>query len=147
MSTPSTAVPVPPGNAAAVLRPAINDDNAYFWAGVSAGELRIQRCASCGALRHPSSPACAVCRSLTWDYVVSSGAGRVHSTARVHHPLLPPFGEPYWIAVIDLPEGVRMAAQLGGYGACGPPIGEPVRAQFVVVADDLTLPVFVPDTR
>ncbi len=33
-------------------RPAVTHDNAFFWEGVERGELRIQRCASCGRLRH-----------------------------------------------------------------------------------------------
>ncbi len=39
-------------------RPAITHDNAFFWEGVAAGELRIQRCQPCGRLRHPPGPMC-----------------------------------------------------------------------------------------
>jgi acyl dehydratase len=51
--------PGPPGPAVAaaeVLRPAVSRDTAFFWAGTAVGELRIQRCGGCGALRHPPGP-------------------------------------------------------------------------------------------
>ncbi len=46
-----------PGEAGpAVLRPPLSPDTEFFWAGTRAGELRIQRCGRCGALRHPPGP-------------------------------------------------------------------------------------------
>jgi uncharacterized protein len=33
-------------------------DSAFFWEGVEQDELRIQRCSSCGKLRHPPRPMC-----------------------------------------------------------------------------------------
>src|ERR1022692_4075708 len=41
-----------------VMRPAISPDTAFFWDGAALGELRIQRCGDCGALRHPPGPLC-----------------------------------------------------------------------------------------
>src|SRR4051794_32299277 len=37
-------------------RPPRNQDNAFFWEGVDRHELLIQRCTSCGKLRHPPRP-------------------------------------------------------------------------------------------
>ena len=37
-------------------RPAITQDNAFFFEGARAHRLLIQRCASCGTLRHPPRP-------------------------------------------------------------------------------------------
>jgi hypothetical protein len=39
-------------------RPAITPDSAFWWEGVRANELLIQRCVGCGRLRHPPGPAC-----------------------------------------------------------------------------------------
>ncbi|HVM40349.1 MAG TPA: MaoC family dehydratase N-terminal domain-containing protein, partial [Acidimicrobiia bacterium] len=60
-------------------RPSTNQDNQFWWDGIAAGELRIQRCASCERLRHPAQPACAACGSLEWDWIVTSGRGEVYS--------------------------------------------------------------------
>lgn len=136
--------PVAQGAAPVVMRPSVNDDNAYFWDGVAARELRIQRCGACAVLRHPSSPGCAACGSLDWDWVVASGRGRIHSHAVVHHPLLPPFTEPYAVAVIELAEGIRFVTQLVGFELADLQVDAEVQVRFVQVADDLTLPLFEP---
>jgi uncharacterized OB-fold protein len=77
---------------------------AAFWEGCGARELRIQRCAACGAHRHPPAPICPRCRSFvsTWD--VSRGAGHVFSYTVVHHPVHPATEErvPYNVAVVEL---------------------------------------------
>jgi len=132
------------GAAPVVLRPAVNGDNAYFWDGVQAGELRIQRCVRCSRLRHPDSPACPQCGSLDWDWTVASGQAEVHTYAVVHHPLLPPFTEPYPVAVVTLAEGVRLITRLRGFEPDELRIGAPVQVRFEEVAEDLVLPVFEP---
>ncbi|MCU1593821.1 MAG: hypothetical protein JWO12_1213, partial [Frankiales bacterium] len=50
--------------------PAIGRDNAFFWEGVEAGELRIQKCNACGYVNHPPQPLCAGCGSSDVGYVV-----------------------------------------------------------------------------
>jgi len=92
--------------------PAMNEDTRFFWEGIARGELLIQRCASCKALRHPPQPMCAACRSLDWDTVVSSGAGEVYSYTVHHHPPMPGFEMPYTVALVALDEGVRMLATI-----------------------------------
>lgn len=136
--------PAAQGAAPVVMRPAINDDNAYFWDGVDTGELRIQRCMACGVLRHPSSPGCAACGSVEWDWIAASGRGRIHSHAVVHHPLLPPFIEPYAVAVLELEEGVRFVSQLTGFDLTDLRVDAEVRLRFVEVAEGLILPLFEP---
>ena len=127
-----------------VLMPSVNDDNAYFWDAVQLGELRIQRCGHCARLRHPSCPCCPCCGSLDWDSVAASGCGVVHSYAVVHHPLLPPFTEPYPVAVVELAEGVRLVTRLTGFEPEQLHIGAAVRVRFDEVAEGLVLPVFEP---
>ena len=46
----------------------------FFFEGAKRHELLIQRCTSCGVLRHPPRPACANCRSFEWDTVDRVGA-------------------------------------------------------------------------
>jgi uncharacterized OB-fold protein len=126
-------------------RPAITHDNAFFFEGTKLGRLLIQRCASCGALRHPPRPACPTCRSFEWDTVTSTGRGTVFSYVVVHHPQVPGFEYPLPIAVVELAEGTRLVADLIGVDLADVHVGMPVVVDMVAVDDELTLPMFRPD--
>lgn len=125
-------------------RPALTHDNAFFFEGATRGELLIQRCSSCGVLRHPPRPACPECRSLEWDTVRSTGRGTVFSYVVVHHPQVPSFDYPLSIAVVELEEGTRLVADLIGVDPGHVAIGMPVVVEMVAVDDELTLPMFRP---
>jgi uncharacterized OB-fold protein/acyl dehydratase len=122
--------------------PAMNDDTAFFWKGAKAGELRIQRCASCGVLRHPPRPSCGACGSLEWDTVLSSGGGSVYSYVVHHHPPVPGFAPPFVVVLVELEEGVRVVSNLVGVEPAAVEIGQPVEVAFEAIDDELTLPVF-----
>ncbi len=132
----------PPG----VIRPAISPDTEFFWAGTAAGELRIQRCDGCGALRHPPGPACPSCGTMAPagapGYVVAAGTGEVYSYVVHHHPPVPGKKLPIVIALVQLPEGVRMTGELLGIRPDQARIGLPVRAEFTRIDDSLTLPAW-----
>lgn len=125
-------------------RPAMNEDTQFFWDGCARGELLIQRCASCGVLRHPSRPACGECGSVEWDTVASSGRGEVYTYAVHHYPPVPGFDVPYVIALVALVEGTRLVANLAGVAPEEVAIGMPVQATFVKVDDELSVPAFTP---
>jgi uncharacterized protein len=126
-------------------RPAQSPDNAFFWAGVAAGELRIQRCASCQALHHPPGAMCPRCHSLELDWIAASGRGHVYSFVVAHHPPVPPFSYPNAIALIELDEGTRLVSNLVGIDPAQIAIGQRVRVEFTKVDDELVLPLFRPD--
>ena len=67
-----------------MIRPMVNRDSAYFWEGTAAGELRIQCCLRCGALRHPPGPACPECGALARGHTTASGRGTVFSYVVLH---------------------------------------------------------------
>jgi uncharacterized OB-fold protein/acyl dehydratase len=127
-----------------ILRPAISRDTEFFWAGTARHELRIQRCGECGALRHPPGPVCPACGAAKPDYVVAAGTGEVYSYVVHHHPPVPGRQVPFVIALVQLPEGVRMVGELLGVSPGQVRIGLPVRAEFVQVDDELTLPAWAP---
>jgi uncharacterized protein len=135
----TTPPSVPPG---AVIRPVVSPDTAFFWAGTAVGELRIQRCDDCGAVRHPPGPRCPSCASMTPGYVVAGGTGEVYSYVVHHHPPVPGKKLPIVIALVQLPEGVRIVGELLGVAPDQVTIGLPVRAEFVTIDDDLTLPAW-----
>jgi uncharacterized OB-fold protein/acyl dehydratase len=138
-ATAATSSPEPP------LRPQITPDTAFFWAGTRAGELRIQRCAGCGALRHPPGPMCPACGEPSdGGYVVAAGTGEIFSYVVHHHPPLPGKKLPLVVALVALPEGVRMVGEMPGLRPDQARIGLPVRASFLRVDDDLSLPAWRP---
>jgi 3-oxo-4,17-pregnadiene-20-carboxyl-CoA hydratase alpha subunit len=138
-----------------VLRPVISRDTAFFWDGTAAGELRIQRCGECGALRHPPGPMCPACGAAKPeyvlaakpDYVVAAGTGEVYSYVVQHHPPVPGKQLPIVVALVTLTEGVRMVGELLGVPPDRVRIGLPVRAEFVRIDHELTVPAWREDTR
>lgn len=115
--------------------PSIGPDNEAFWEGTAAGELRIQRCASCCRLRHPWQPACRHCHSLDHDYVVASGKGEVYSFVVHHHPPLPGFEPPFVIGLVELDEGVRIVGEVVDVDRAEVQVGMPVEARFTPVGE------------
>ncbi len=126
------------------IRPQVNRDTAFFWAGTALGELRIQKCGGCGELRHPPGPMCPSCHETRPEYTVASGLGEVYSYVVHHHPPVPGRTTPYVVALVELAEGVRVLAELVDVPPAGVHIGLPVRVGFTEVDDDLTMPVWRP---
>ena len=96
------------------LLPAAVGLNAEFYAYLARGELRLQRCGSCGVWRHPPRHACASCgsRDATWER--ASGRGTVFSWTVTHRPVDPAFTPPYAILVVQTEEGPRLVGNLRG---------------------------------
>jgi uncharacterized OB-fold protein len=125
-------------------RPSVTQDNAFWFDGARSHVLLIQRCASCGTLRHPPLPACGVCQSLEWDTLEASGRGTLYSFVVVHYPQVEPFDYPLPIGLVELEEGTRVVANLEGIAPGELQIGLPLKATFVDFDSGLSLPVFVP---
>ena len=71
------------------IRPVVNRDTEFFWEGTARGELRIQRCGGCGALRHPPGPMCPALRGDEAGVRGRGGRGEVYSYVVHHHPPVP----------------------------------------------------------
>jgi len=141
--SPSTTLPP----VSDVLRPVVSRDTAFFWDGTAVGELRIQRCGGCGALRHPPGPMCPGCGAAKPEYIVAAGTGEVYSYVVQHHPPVPGKSLPIVVALVQLTEGVRMVGELLHVSPERVRIGMPVRVEFVHVDDTLTLPAWREDPR
>jgi uncharacterized OB-fold protein len=122
--------------------PAVNRDNAFWFEAAREHRLLIQRCASCGVLRHPPSPSCPYCRSFEWDTVEAGGDGTVFSFTIAHHPRQPGFQYPLVVAVVELAEGTRLITNIVGGARENVAVGAPVRLDWQTIDDELTLPVF-----
>ena len=124
-----------------LMRPAASRDSKFFWDGVDAHELRIQRRPD-GTLQHPPVPALWQDHTAPIDYVVSSGNGTVYSFVVHHAPKVPGRTLPFVIALVELDEGVRMLGELRGVDPATVEIGMPVRATYIDIPDSATGPAW-----
>lgn len=127
------------------LRPSVSPDTEFFWNGLRDRHLLIQRCVSCGTLRHPPRPMCPHCNSLEWDTVTASGRGTVHSFVMPQHPTFPFMDYPYIVALVDLEEGVRLVSNLIGIAPEDAQIDMPVEVCFTEFDDGFVLHQFRPE--
>jgi uncharacterized OB-fold protein/acyl dehydratase len=129
------------------LRPPLGHDNKWWWDGIAAGELRIQRCKQCRTLRHPPRPMCGRCQSIEWDWAVSAGAGSVYSYVVMHYPPIPGYDFPLVVALIDLDEGTRLVANVVGVAPSDVKIGMRVQARIEAADEAMQLPFFHASSR
>ena len=113
-----------------MIRPAASRDNQFFWDGINAHELRIQKRPD-GTLQHPPAPALWNDKDVPTDYVVASGKGTVFSFVVHHAPQVPGRTLPFVIALVELSEGVRMLGELRGVDPATVEIGMNVRATYI----------------
>lgn len=126
--------------------PTTTRDTEFFWNAVAEHRLVVQRCTGCGELRHPPRPMCPRCNALSWDTIESTGRGTVFSVVTPRHPVYPWFDDPYFVAVIELEEGIRLVSNLVGVTAEQAAIGLEVEVCFERFDGDVVLPLFRPVT-
>lgn len=124
-----------------LMRPSSSRDTKFFWDGVNAHELRIQRRPD-GTLQHPPVPAVWADKDAPADYVVSSGKGTVFSYVVHHAPKVPGRTLPFVIALVELEEGVRMLGELRGVDPQQVKIGMPVAATYIDFPDSEVSPAW-----
>jgi uncharacterized OB-fold protein/acyl dehydratase len=117
-----------------MMRPAASRDTQFFWDGVNAHELRIQKRPD-GTLQHPPVPAIWQDKEAPVDYVVASGTGTVFSFVVHHAPKVPGRTLPFVIALVELEEGVRMLGELRNADPATVKIGMPVTATYIDFPD------------
>jgi uncharacterized OB-fold protein len=120
----------------------------FFWEGARAGELRIQRCQSCGTFIHLPRPICRVCLSFDLQPEAVSGRGTLYSftiTNRAFHPFFVS-RLPYVVAVVELEEQpeLRVVTNLVGLDGRRPEFDMPVQVSFEELAPGAVIPVFSP---
>ncbi|MGO9152459.1 Zn-ribbon domain-containing OB-fold protein [Mycobacterium sp.] len=113
-----------------------------FWQGCRSGELRYQRCATCGLSNFPPTEHCRQCLSAELDWRKSSGVGEIYSWTVVHRPVTAEFEPPYAPAIVTLDEGYQMLTNIVGVAPEDLAVGMPVQVQFHAVSTDVTLPYF-----
>ena len=117
-------------DADSMMRPASSRDTKFFWDGVNAHELRIQKRPD-GSLQHPPVPAVWQDKDTAIDYQVVSGKGTVFTFVVHHAPKVPGRTLPFVVALVELEEGVRMLGELRNVDPAQVEIGMPVRATYI----------------
>ncbi len=111
-------------------------------------QLHFQRCSDCGVFRHVPREICAQCNSFEWEWVASSGKGKIYTWVVVNRALHPAFYDasedavPMAPVVVEMEEGVRL---LGNMLDCPPEeldFDMPVAVAYEAVTDAVTLPRF-----
>jgi uncharacterized OB-fold protein/acyl dehydratase len=121
-------------DADSMMRPASSRDTKFFWDGVNAHELRIQKRPD-GSLQHPPVPAVWQDKETAIDYQVVSGKGTVFTFVVHHAPKVPGRTLPFVVALVELEEGVRMLGELRNVDPAKVEIGMPVRATYIDFPD------------
>ncbi|HXK33905.1 MAG TPA: Zn-ribbon domain-containing OB-fold protein [Dehalococcoidia bacterium] len=127
--------------------PAPTPETQEFWDGARRGELRIQRCRSCGKAYFFPRPFCPNCSSRDVEWFTASGRGKLYSYI-INHRAAYGWDDavPYCIAVVELEEGPRMMTNIVGVEITPEnlPIDMPVEVTFEKQTDEITLPLFKP---
>jgi uncharacterized OB-fold protein len=123
--------------------PVPDEASAPFFDGAARGELMLQRCRSCGAYMWPVRARCVECFSNEVEWEAASGRAELYSFVVVHQPY-PGFAEPYVLATVQTPEGVRFNTSIVGADADELTIGMQLAVVFEAVSDDVVVPKFEP---
>ncbi|HEY0247208.1 MAG TPA: OB-fold domain-containing protein [Gryllotalpicola sp.] len=124
------------------LLPPVTDGNAPYWAGLAAGELRLQFCDHDGTPRFPESPVCPQCLSPDFTWRPASGAATLWSWVVMHQRYFDAFDDerPYPVAFVRLAEGPLMVSTILG-DRSGLAVDAPLRLAFTAVGEH-RLPAF-----
>ena len=136
---------MPPKMALQSQRPIPEPDEASapFFDGAARGELMLQCCRICGAFMWPVKPRCVECFSGAVEWTPGSGRAELYSFVVVHQRY-PGFEEPYVIATVETPEGVRFNTSIVGADRDELDIGMQLEVVFEPVSDDVVVPKFRP---
>jgi uncharacterized OB-fold protein len=139
--TSDSGVPVGVGE---LLLPVPEPDNQGFWDALRVEELRIQRCAACGELRHPPQPMCPRCNDFEHEWALMSGRGSVYSYVVSHQAVHPSLQErtPFVTVLVELDERPRLLSNLVGMSPDEVEIGMAVEVVFHRLDAEIVLPLF-----
>lgn len=120
--------------------PVPDRDSEPFWRGLREGELRLQRCRGCSALRWPPRAVCNRCHGFDFEWIAVSGRGRVVSWVRTHRAFAPAWRDevPYDVVLVQLDEQKDLQL-IGRLDGALPREGLAVRARFVPADEAVTL--------
>lgn len=97
--------------------PAPDSVDAPFWEGLRDGDLKLPKCAACGAWREPGRIVCPDCHDFGTNWESVSPIGQVYTWARSHRDFVAELDvrAPYVTVLVELDEApVRLLGILEG---------------------------------
>jgi uncharacterized OB-fold protein len=128
------------------FEPPVSEAAAPFWDATRDRRLVLPWCRECGRVIWYPREVCPACLCDRIDWRPATGDGVVHAVS-VHHRAGIGRDEadgPYAVALVDLPEGVRLMSNVVG---CPPDlvrVGMPVHVAWLPLSDGRHLPQFEP---
>ncbi len=122
----------------------IDRDNKEYYRGLLQHRLLFNRCKSCGTWHFPPRPTCPKCWS--WDVAPTEIAGKGYVYLFSFRNVSAAHGnpsEPYPVANIELPEGVRFTTTVVDCPKAALKIGLPVELTWIE-EDGMPFPAFRP---
>jgi uncharacterized OB-fold protein len=129
-----------------VLEPPVSEAAEGFWDATRRRELALPWCPACARFFWYPREVCPVCLGEAVEWRPAAGTGEVYAVS-VHHKTGPgrdPEDGPYAVALVDLPEGVRIMSNVVGVAPESVAVGTPVTVAWLPLSDGRHLPQFVP---
>ncbi|MFP3900825.1 MAG: Zn-ribbon domain-containing OB-fold protein [Acidimicrobiia bacterium] len=130
-----------------LLEPPASEEAEPFWEATRRGELVLPWCRACDRPFWYPRKVCPACLGDDIDWRPSAGVGEVYAVSVQHRPGpgRDPADGPYAVALVDLPEGVRIMTNIVGCPPDEVTVGTAVRVAWRELSDGRKLPQMVPD--
>lgn len=137
-------IPIP-ADAGERFQPPMSPAAEPFWEATRTCHLVIQRCADCERAIHFPREACPTCLGTDLEFRPAAGTGVIYALSEMPVPGNAGMAgrAPYLVALVDLPEGVRLLTNVLGPNASDAVVGAEVQVAWEPLADGRHLPVFV----
>jgi uncharacterized OB-fold protein len=126
--------------------PPADETSEPFWSATRDRRLVLPWCTACDQAMWYPREVCPSCLGSAVEWRLAAGTGTVYAVS-VHHkpgPGRDPGDVPYAVALIDLPEGVRMMSNVVGCAPDSVTVGMPVQVAWHPLSDGRHLPQFAP---
>ena len=124
--------------------PEISEEALPFWQGARDHRLMMQRCGQCGKYQWFPTAMCRFCQSDRMVWEEADGDGVVYSYTVTHRGSVAAFKTPYVIAIVELPNGVRLMSNIVGCAPDAVKVGMPVKVCFEDWTSEVSVMQFRP---
>ena len=121
-------------------------DTKRYWEGCKKHEVLIQYCSGCDKYQFYPRPICTNCMNEEIEWKKSTGRGKVLSYTSVHRAISKAYAKeaPYFVALIELDEGVTMMSNIISCKFEEIKIGMRVEVIFEDWSEEIAIPKFRP---
>lgn len=124
--------------------PMVSPETEPFWTACREGTFLIQQCEKCLKFQYHYRGFCCHCWSSDVRDHAIEGSGTVWTYTVVERNRMEGFRDlvPYVVALVEVPEGVKILSNIVNCDPDSVEIGMPVRLTFIDATDDIRIPVF-----